>query len=285
MAITHALARPMLAGMFVYGGIDALRHPEGKAPKAQDVASAIAEPLGLPGDTVTLVRINGAVQVVGGSLLALGKMPRLASTALAASLVPTTYAGHQFWNETDQQKKAQQRVHFLKNVSMLGGLIFAATDTGGRPSLSWRAHRALRRATKASHPMTERAASLARDRAEEAIASMSTGAAEAGRRASKVGRRAAKKAAKSAAKGAAQASAAMAGVKAAERARAFGSRAGGMAAQAGELAAQAGEVAAHRTRLAVDHAKDGGFERAMDVALELARETVDRAREALPVAV
>jgi hypothetical protein len=35
-----------------------------------------------------------------------------------------------------------QRIQFFKNVSMLGGLLLAALDTEGRPSLSWRAHRA-----------------------------------------------------------------------------------------------------------------------------------------------
>jgi uncharacterized membrane protein YphA (DoxX/SURF4 family) len=43
-----------------------------------------------------------------------------------------------------------QRIHFLKNVSMLGGLILAATDTNGRPSLGWRAKKtAQTAATKA----------------------------------------------------------------------------------------------------------------------------------------
>jgi uncharacterized membrane protein YphA (DoxX/SURF4 family) len=59
------------------------------------------------------------------------------------SLVPTTLAGHPFWHEADQAARAQQRIHFLKNVAMLGGLILAAGDTGGRPSVPWRAKRAV----------------------------------------------------------------------------------------------------------------------------------------------
>ena len=66
-------------------------------------------------------------------MLALNKFPRLASTALAASLVPTTLAGHRFWEETDEQQRAQQQVHFFKNVSLLGGLMIAAADTEGTP--------------------------------------------------------------------------------------------------------------------------------------------------------
>ena len=61
---------------------------------------------------------------------------------LAASLVPTTAAGHRFCEETDPSMKANQRTHFLKNVSMLGGLILASVDTEGKPGLAWRARRA-----------------------------------------------------------------------------------------------------------------------------------------------
>ena len=109
----------MLAGMFIYGGIDALRDPEGKAKAADDVAPMVAAALKLPTtDTVTLVRINGGVQVVAGTMLALGKARRLSALVLAASLIPTTYAGHRFWEEFDDERRAQQRVQFLKNGAM-----------------------------------------------------------------------------------------------------------------------------------------------------------------------
>ena len=169
----------MLAGIFVYGGVDALRHPQAKAAVAGDVATAVAEPLGLPDDAVTLVRINGGVQVIGGALLAFGKLPRLASLALAASLVPTTSAGHAFWAEPDDAARADQTVQFLKNVAMLGGLVLAAVDTGGRPSLSWRARRVVRRANHLPSP----AATLA-------VATI--GAAETTRRARNLAARAAR---------------------------------------------------------------------------------------------
>jgi hypothetical protein len=92
-----------------------------------------------------LVRANGAVQVGAGVLLATGRLPRLASLALIGSIVPTTYAGHRFWEETDDADRAQQRVHFLKNLGLLGGLVLAAVDSEGQPSLSWRAKRRSRR--------------------------------------------------------------------------------------------------------------------------------------------
>lgn len=133
----RALARPLLASTFVMGGLDQLTNPEGKVDAAEDVAPEVAEQVGLGGlDPRTLVQVNGAAQVLGGIALGLGKLPRLASTVLAASLVPTTAAGHRFWEEDDPQARTTQQIHFFKNLSMLGGLLMAALDRQGRPTVS-----------------------------------------------------------------------------------------------------------------------------------------------------
>lgn len=149
--LARRLARPMLAAVFVNSGIDVLRRPEPRAEIAAPVATKVAEPLPLPEDPVQLVKINAAVQLVAGLLFALGRFPRVAATALAASLVPTTLAAHRFWEIDDPAKRAQQQIHFLKNLGLLGGLILAMLDTEGAPSLGWRAKRAAGRArTKVS---------------------------------------------------------------------------------------------------------------------------------------
>jgi hypothetical protein len=59
--------------------------------------------------------------------------------AIAATLVPTTLAGHPFWKEEDPAKRKMQRVQFLKNMAMMGGVLLAAVDTAGKPGLTWRA--------------------------------------------------------------------------------------------------------------------------------------------------
>jgi len=146
MDLVRTVARPMLAGMFIYGGVDALGHPFSKTARAEPVVEPMAEALGLPGDATTWVRVNGAVQVASGAALAVGKVPRVAALVLAGSLVPTTLAGHRFWSEHDETAKSTQRIQFLKNMSMLGGLLLAADDTGGRPSVPWLIHRRVERA-------------------------------------------------------------------------------------------------------------------------------------------
>ena len=82
----------------------------------------------------------------GGVLLAIGKFPRLASLALIGSIAPTTYAGHRFWEEPDAEKRAQQQTQLLKNLGLLGGLIFAAVDTEGAPSVGWKTRRRVHQA-------------------------------------------------------------------------------------------------------------------------------------------
>ena len=170
MTIVRFAARPLLASMFVAGGIDALRNVESRATAAKPVIDRLLPTLKkavpqLPDNPTTLVRINAAVQVAAALTLATGRMPRTSSAVLAGSLVPTTFAGHRFWEQEDPQAKAAQRVQFFKNCSMLGGLLLAAVDTEGKPGVAWRARRAaadVRREARVIARSARREAKLAR---------------------------------------------------------------------------------------------------------------------------
>ncbi len=137
----------MLSAAFIGQGVESLLNPK---PAAQAAAPAVAglrtlpEPMGsrVPADPETVAQINAAVQIGGGLLLATGRLPRLASAALALTVVPGSLGAHMFWNEPDPDRKAQKRREFLTDVSLLGGLIIASADTAGRPSLAWRGRRA-----------------------------------------------------------------------------------------------------------------------------------------------
>jgi putative oxidoreductase len=157
MTLVRLLARPMLSSMFVVGGINSLKNAKSLAPKAEPITDRVEPLLGkavsslpfkLPISLTTEqeVMLNGAVHVVGGAMLATGRAPRLSSFVLAATLIPTTLAGHRFWEETDPQLRSNQQIHFFKNVSMMGGLLLASVDTEGKPGLAWRAKRQARHA-------------------------------------------------------------------------------------------------------------------------------------------
>jgi putative oxidoreductase len=68
------------------------------------------------------------VQVVAGTMLALGRAPRLSALALAGSLIPTTLAGHAYWAIEDPAERKIQRIQFHKNMAMIGGLLLAVLD-------------------------------------------------------------------------------------------------------------------------------------------------------------
>lgn len=151
MSLVRLVARPLLASTFVIGAYSALKNANALAGAAEPVTAKLVPPLQrtfpqlpLPTDPVTQVRVNAAVQLVAGIALAKGTAPRLSSAVLAASIMPTTVAGHPFWKQDTEEAKQQQLLHFAKNASILGGLALAAVDTDGKPGLAWRAGAASR---------------------------------------------------------------------------------------------------------------------------------------------
>ncbi|WP_028642495.1 DoxX family protein [Nocardioides sp. URHA0020] len=172
MTVSRLIARPMLASIFIVGAATALKNAPQSASKAAPVADKIvpiAKKAGvpLPEDTETLVKINAAVQIAAGLGLATGRAPRLSAAVLALSLLPTTAAGHRFWEVGDPAQRTQQKLHFFKNVSVLGGLVIAAGDTDGKPGVAWRTRRvakdARREAKRLAHD-ARRETKLARAR-------------------------------------------------------------------------------------------------------------------------
>jgi uncharacterized membrane protein YphA (DoxX/SURF4 family) len=175
MTPIRTAARTLLGALFVGSGWMALRHPDRLVSRAKPVTDRMSPALqaaNLPTEPETLVKVNGAVQLAGGLLLATGHFTRPAAAALAASVVPSTLAAHPFWTESDPQRRADQQVQFAKNLGLLGGLLYAAVDRGGKPSLAWRtryAAREARRATKAIGATTGLSGALAATRASSAV--------------------------------------------------------------------------------------------------------------------
>ncbi len=167
-----------------------MRHPAGKAKKAEVVSEPLSKKFTLaPSDPETLVRVNGGIQIGAGLLLATGTFRRLAALTLIGSIIPTTYAGHRFWEETDEATRAEQKIHFLKNLGLLGGLILVAFDREGEASLGWGAKR---RARRAQISLSARGAGgvTARPQSETAPVRASQASRRAIRQASTAGRRA-----------------------------------------------------------------------------------------------
>lgn len=93
------------------GGARGRRSPCWAGAPAVDKVVELA-PIDQRPDDELLVEIDGGVEVVAGTMLALGECPRLASTSLAASLIPTTLSGHRSWGSAHAvERQTQQEVH------------------------------------------------------------------------------------------------------------------------------------------------------------------------------
>ena len=265
--LIRRIARPMLSAVFISRGIDALRSPKPAADAARPTLeglSKLPDPVGtnVPSNAETVARVNAAVQIGGGLLLASGKLPRLASAALALSVVPGSLGGHTFWSETDPQRKADERRAFLTDVSLIGGLIIAAVDTEGKPSLGWRGRRAAHKVSEAVTAALPVGAATGAAHADSALAEkvghgLQVGA-ERGRELAHVARE-----------------------RGAEWAEVARERAPVLAEAARERGAELAEVARERAPVLAEAARERGAEFA-EVARERGAEWAEVARERAP---
>lgn len=128
MTVLRAVARILTGSTYTVLGLDAVRTPGARVDQAAPMLHTLRRVAPLPEDDELIVRANAAVQVVGGTLIALGKAQRFSALVLAGSLIPTTAAGHAFWSIEDPALRKQQRIQFHKNIAMIGGLLFAVLD-------------------------------------------------------------------------------------------------------------------------------------------------------------
>src|ERR1700712_4357518 len=116
MTLLRAAARTLLASQFVVTGFRAVRNPTPLVPAAEPLVERWLPTIQkyapdqvasyIPSDTKTLIRVVGAMELVGGLALASGKGRRFGSVLLAASLIPNTLAEHPFWTRDTPEEKA-----------------------------------------------------------------------------------------------------------------------------------------------------------------------------------
>ncbi len=79
MSLVRRIARPMLASMFISGGVNSLKNADFLAGRAQPVTEKLAPVIdratsaSLSLDSKQLVQLNAAVHLVGGLMLATGR--------------------------------------------------------------------------------------------------------------------------------------------------------------------------------------------------------------------
>lgn len=148
------IARPMLASVFVYDGVDTFRNTSEHVSGTETVLTRLRKILPaqyasfVPNDPELVTQGLAAAKVGAGSLLALGKAPRTSAAVLAASTIPTMVGRDAFWEADSDADKSAKRASFLTSTALLGGLFITTQDTAGKPSLLWRTQHAGKVANK-----------------------------------------------------------------------------------------------------------------------------------------
>jgi putative oxidoreductase len=111
----------LLALIFVLSGF-------GKITGFEDTVGYIASK-GLPLPQLAAI---GAltIELAGGILLIVGWQTRWAATAIFLFLIPTSLLFHPFW-AVDAAQRGMQQVNFMKNLAIMGGMLYVMAFGAG----------------------------------------------------------------------------------------------------------------------------------------------------------
>lgn len=121
-----------IAGRFLIAVIFIMSAIGNKIPQFQNVVEYMRSE-GVPVPAVMLVG-SIAFLLVGGLSVVTGYKIEIGGALLLAFLVLATYYFHDFWNFEGEQAQ-QQMIQFLKNVSLMGTMMFLIANGGGAGSL------------------------------------------------------------------------------------------------------------------------------------------------------
>ena len=124
-----AIGRVLLAAIFILAGLSKFGSLDGTT------GYIASQGLPVPG---VLAFAAALVEVVGGVLLAIGYQTRLAALVLAAFTLVATVIFHAFWAAPADQAMVQQLM-FMKNLAIVGGLLFVLSLGAGPLSVDTRA--------------------------------------------------------------------------------------------------------------------------------------------------
>lgn len=120
------IGRLLIAALFVPAGAMKIGNYAGTA---EHMAQA-----GLPLVPLLLV-LTIAIELGGGLMVLLGWRARAAALVMFLFLIPVTLVFHPFWGVADPAMHYQQQINFMKNIAIMGGLMFVAAFGPGPLSL------------------------------------------------------------------------------------------------------------------------------------------------------
>lgn len=119
------LGRILLSAIFIWSGIGKITGFSGN----EAYMAAHGMPL-IP----VLLTIALIIELGGGLMILLGWHARLAALVLFLYTIPTTLIFHAFWAVPPAQVQDMQ-IHFMKNLAMMGGLLYVVAYGAGELSM------------------------------------------------------------------------------------------------------------------------------------------------------
>jgi putative oxidoreductase len=121
-----AVGRVVIAILFVMSGLEKVMDLNGTAAAIGGKGFPLPE----------VVAIATAVLELGGGLLIIvGWQTRLVALALAIFSAVAAYLFHDFWHYPPGLEHTNNMIHFMKNISIIGGFLMLCAAGGGRYSL------------------------------------------------------------------------------------------------------------------------------------------------------
>ena len=134
-ALLLLLGRLAIAALYVPSGFGKLTGING--PVVRGFAQYLAAH-GAPGPAIAWSGVAAVVEVFGSVAIVLGLKTRYAAAPLILFTIGTALIGHAYWTIPDAAQKAQQKIHFFKDVAIIGGLLFVFVRGAGPISIDRR---------------------------------------------------------------------------------------------------------------------------------------------------
>lgn len=120
-SLLRFVARVLFAALFFLAGMGKLTDPS----MYQQYMAAKGLTMVTP-----LIYLSAAIEIFGAIFLLLGYWTRTVATILALFLLIVTLVMHNFW-ALDPKESAEQLVEFLKNLGIIGGLLYVISSGPG----------------------------------------------------------------------------------------------------------------------------------------------------------
>ena len=126
--LTALVGRVLLASLFIISGYGKIGGFDGTVHTLTD--KGLPLPMVAAGITV-------AIEFLGGLALAVGWKTRWVAVILVLFTLAASFMFHDFWHMVDAARRANQ-INFMKNISIIGGLLVVAAFGPGRYSVDRR---------------------------------------------------------------------------------------------------------------------------------------------------